>query len=171
MAHQLESQGQNLALLVLISPSPHQPNLSYSDPSTYGMSLRKFFYLLINLIKRRPLVPAIKNAFLNRVLWHWGVFHRFIPSEIHRWRRFLDDFNRARSSYTPKAYRGRITYFLREEFSRNPQKGIGDWYDIAVGGLDVRLVPGTINSMWWEPHVQILAEQLKACLDETQMNG
>lgn len=171
MAHQLESQGQNLALLVLMTPSPNQPNLSYSDPSAYGKSLGKFFYLLINLIKRRPLIPAIKNAFLNRILWHWRIFHRFIPIEIHRWRHFRDDFNEARLSYTPKAYRGRITYFLREEFSRDPQKGIGDWYDIAVGGLDVRLVPGTINSMWWEPHVQILAEQLKACLGEAQMNG
>jgi hypothetical protein len=69
-------------------------------------------------------------------------------------------------SYEPKPYQGRITCLLRDEFSHNQKRGIGDWYDIAVGGLDVRFVPGNIFTMWEEPHVQILADQLQVCLDE-----
>ena len=113
-------------------------------------------------------MPLIKSAFFNRVLWPWRIFHRFIPDEIHRLHRFLDALGRARLSYAPKAYHGRITCFLLEEFSHNHKKVIGDWSEIAVGGLDVRFVPGTILSMWQEPRVQILAEQLKACLDDAQ---
>jgi thioesterase domain-containing protein len=110
----------------------------------------------------------IKSAFFNRVLWPWRIFHRFIPDEIHRLRRFLVALGRARLSYAPKAYHDRITCFLLEEFPHNHKKVIGDWSDIAAGGLDVRFVPGTILSMWTEPHVQILAEKLKACLDDAQ---
>jgi len=69
-------------------------------------------------------------------------------------------------NHEPDAYQGRISCILRDEFAHNPKKGIGDWSDIAVGGLDVRFVPGDIFTMWKEPHVQILADQLQVCLDE-----
>jgi hypothetical protein len=71
-------------------------------------------------------------------------------------------------SYEPKAYHGRITFFLREEFSDVHKKVLGEWYDLSAGGTDIRFVPGNINTMWEEPHVQIFTEQLKACLDEAQ---
>jgi thioesterase domain-containing protein len=179
MAHQLESQGQNLALMLLLTPSPLKPNISTTNLDTYGGSLRKFFRLLIVLLKNllfillnnRPLIPAIYNAFSNRVLWHFRIFHRFIPIEIHRRRHFIAAFRRARFSYTPRAYQGRMTCFLREEFSHNHKKVIGDWYDLAVGGLEVRFVPGNIFTMWKEPHVQILAEKLTACLNEAKKNS
>ena len=99
------------------------------------------------------------------------IFHRFIPIEIHRFHRFIDALGRARLSYVPQIYNGRSTCLLLEKFSRNYKKVIGDWYEIADGGLDVRFVPGTILSMWQEPHVQILAEKLTACLKEAQKNS
>jgi len=176
MAHQLESQGQKVALIVLMSPAPLKPIISSTKLHTYYRYLywypRIYFRLLNILIKSRPRIPLIKSAFFNRVLWPWKIFHRFIPIEIHRFHRFLDALGRARLSYTPpQAYHGRITCFLREELSHDHKKAIGDWYEIAVGGLDVRFVPGTILSMWQEPHVQILAEKLIACLNEAQKNS
>ncbi|MDC3237176.1 amino acid adenylation domain-containing protein [bacterium] len=176
MAHQLESQGQHVALIVLMAPAHVKPIISSTKLHPYyrylNRHLRIYFRLLNILIKSRPRIPLIKSAFFNRVLWPWKIFHRFIPIEIHRFHRFLDALGRARLSYTPpQAYHGRITCFLREEFSHDHKKAIGDWYEIAVGGLDVRFVPGTILSMWQEPHVQILAEKLIACLNEAQKNS
>jgi thioesterase domain-containing protein len=171
MAHQLASQGQNIGLLVLFSPTPLKPIISSTKLYTYRRSLRRFFFLLNNLLKKRPLIPAIINAFLTRVLWHWRIFHRYLPRHIFRWRRFIAAFNRARFSYTPRAYQGRITCFLSDEFSLNHKKLIPDWYKLDAGGIDIRFVPGTINTMWQEPHVQILAEQLKACLEEAQKDS
>jgi thioesterase domain-containing protein len=168
MAHQLESQGQHVALIALMAPTPLKPIISSAKPSRFGKYLRIYFRLLMILIKSSPRIPLIKSAFFNRVLWPWRIFHRFIPDEIHRLRRFLVALGRARLSYAPKAYHDRITCFLLEEFPHNHKKVIGDWSDIAAGGLDVRFVPGTILSMWTEPHVQILAEKLKACLDDAQ---
>jgi thioesterase domain-containing protein len=168
MAQQLKLQGQNVALMVLMAPSPLKPIISSTKLEKYFRSLRIYFRLLNILIKSSPRIPLIKSAFFNRVLWRWKIFHRFIPVDIHRLRRFLDAFGTARLSYAPQAYHGRITCFLREEFSNNHKKVIGDWPEIAVGGLDVRFVPGTILSMWQEPRVQILAEQLKSSLDDAQ---
>ena len=79
IAHQLESQGQSIALLLLIAPIAARPNLSHSKLSTYGKFLRYFFRLLIGLTKKRPLLPAVYNAFFNRVLWHWKILRRYIP--------------------------------------------------------------------------------------------
>jgi aspartate racemase len=171
MADQLKSQGQDVTLLVLMTPGSFNPNESYNILSYYYHSLKKLLRLLFGLMKKRPLLPSIWHAFLNRVLWHWRIFHRFLPSDIHRWRRFINDFSKARKSYKPKTYRGRITYFIREEFSNDHKRAFGEWYDLAVGGIDIRFVPGTIVSMWQEPHVKILADQLRACLDEAQTDS
>jgi thioesterase domain-containing protein len=171
MAHQLESQGQNVALVVLMAPSPPKPIISSTKLENYIRSLRRYFWLLHILIKSSPRIPLIKSAFFNRVLWPWRIFHRFIPIEIHRLRRFLVALVRARLGYVPQTYQGRITCFSLKGLSRNHKKAIDDWYKIADGGLDVRFVPGTILSMWKEPHVQILAEKLKACLNEAQKNS
>jgi thioesterase domain-containing protein len=89
-----------------------------------------------------------------------------MPIELYRWRRFMEVFSKARRNYEPKAYQGRITCFLHDDFPRTPKKGIGDWYDLAVNEPDVRFVPGNIFSMWEKPHVQTLADQLKDSLDE-----
>ena len=116
-------------------------------------------------------MPAIKNSFFKRILYRLKIFHRYIPIEIHRQRRFLKSFFEARIRYKPEAYHGRITCIVLDEYESNPQKGLGDWQSLSVGGLDVRFVPGNIFTMWEEPHVQILAEKLTACLNEAQKNS
>jgi hypothetical protein len=76
-------------------------------------------------------------------------------------------------NYTPQVYHGRITCFICEKFSGNPQRRVRDWYDIAGGGLDFQFVPGTSEDIWRgrEPYAGILAEKLKACLEEAQTNS
>ena len=122
---------------------------------------------MIIVVKSRLVLPTIKHFFLNRVLWNLKICRRFIPVEIHRLHRLGDAFSKARKSYEPEAYQGRITCFLNDEFSNNKRR-IDDWHDLALGGLDVLLVPGNTFTMWREPHVKKLAEQLKGSLDEAQ---
>jgi amino acid adenylation domain-containing protein len=166
MAHQLEAQGQTVKLLALMSPSPLKPKRSSTIYSKYRKYLKVYYRLVVVHLKARPFLPALYNAFSNRVLWHFRILHRFMPVEIYRWRLFMVVFSKARRNYEPKAYQGRITCFLHDDFPRIPKKGIGDWYDLAVNEPDVRFVPGNIFSMWEKPHVQTLADQLKASLDE-----
>jgi thioesterase domain-containing protein/acyl carrier protein len=73
----------------------------------------------------------------------------------------------AMRNYTPKVYPGQLTLFrarMQPLFSSHrPDKG---WDRLAAGGLEIRVVPGNHLGMLQEPHVRVLAEQLKASLDE-----
>jgi thioesterase domain-containing protein len=42
------------------------------------------------------------------------------------------------------------------------------WGELAVGGLEIHEIPSTHLGMLQEPHVQVLAEKLKACIDRVQ---
>ena len=76
--------------------------------------------------------------------------------------------SKALRNYRPRIYPGRITLFrarMQPFFSsHDPEKG---WGKLAAGGLDVRVVPGNHLGMLQEPHIRILAEQLRTCLDRT----
>ena len=45
--------------------------------------------------------------------------------------------------------------------SHRPDKG---WRWVAAGGLDIKVIPGNHLGMLQEPHVKILAKELRACL-------
>ncbi len=81
---------------------------------------------------------------------------------------------RALSQYRPRMYPGRLTLFRArmQPFlsSHDPEKG---WGRLAAGGLDIRVIPGNHLGMLQEPHVRVLAAQLRACLDaaETGVTG
>ena len=42
------------------------------------------------------------------------------------------------------------------------------WSELAPGGLEIHDVPGNTFSMLQEPHVQVLAEKLRDCIDKAQ---
>jgi thioesterase domain-containing protein len=71
--------------------------------------------------------------------------------------------------YKPQTYPGALTLFrarMQPLFSsHDPDKG---WRRLAAGGVEVRVVPGNHLGMLKEPHVQVLAEHLRACLDRAQ---
>ena len=175
IAQQLKSHGQNVVFLALINAVPLQPHISSHSfiRGIYGGSLNYFLNRLFDFMRNRPLLPYIKYTFFNRILVNWRSFRRFVPINIQREYHFRESFTHALLNYTAHGYPGRITCIICEKFSGNPQSRVGDWYDIAGSGLDVRFVPGTIEDIWRgrEPYVRILAEQLKACLAEAQVDG
>jgi thioesterase domain-containing protein len=76
---------------------------------------------------------------------------------------------RALRSYRPQSYTGRLTLFrarMQPFFSsHDPHKG---WSRIAPGGIEVRNIPGNHLAMLQEPHVRILAKELRACLEKAR---
>ena len=88
----------------------------------------------------------------------------------------------AKRGYVPQVYPSKITLFRASEpsvftklylptpedwYNRDPLHG---WSNLADGGLEIHDVPGDHFSLFEEPHVQVLAEKLRACLDEGQTN-
>ena len=76
---------------------------------------------------------------------------------------------RALIEYRPLVYPTRVTLFRTQTiplfFSHGPDNG---WGRLAAGGVEVKVVPGNHLIMLREPHVQILAEELRVCLDKAQ---
>jgi thioesterase domain-containing protein len=71
--------------------------------------------------------------------------------------------------YEPRAYPYKINLFkatdLRGARARDATQG---WRMLAAGGVDVHRVPGDHMSLLRQPHVQVLAAKLAACLEEAQ---
>jgi amino acid adenylation domain-containing protein len=68
--------------------------------------------------------------------------------------------------FQPKTYRGRVSVFRarRQPLDRIRDKELG-WSKLALGGVDLHYVPGKHGeSVLREPHVRVLADELKQCL-------
>lgn len=92
--------------------------------------------------------------------------------EVSQAQPFIDlckaDF-RATQKYVLRPYPGRITLFKASQelagTSSDPTFGWSEW---AGGGVDIHVVPGNHATMVYKPYVAVLAEQLRACLDQVR---
>jgi thioesterase domain-containing protein len=73
------------------------------------------------------------------------------------------------SDYEPKFYSEKITLFRADDSFRTPDPRLG-WDGLADEAIECHDVPGDHYSILKTPNVQVLAEKLRACLDEAE-NG
>ncbi len=184
MARQLEAQGQRVALLALIDSAA--PNGSYDRvpwwrPGFYPKFLRNCAYWLGDFAKVKP---DLRREFVRRKL---GVMRKkilayfrpgrggpkpvileefidvsqFPEPELQLWQAHL----RAGTDYWPKPYGGRVTLFRTcgQPFlcSFDPRYG---WDELAAGGIEIVIIPGSHESIFVEPDVMALAGALKTAL-------
>jgi len=72
-------------------------------------------------------------------------------------------------NYVPQAYPGRVNLFRTKVQSNIAEEDSSmGWDKLAVGGTEVHHIPGNHLTMLRKPHIQVLAAQLKACI-ETQI--
>lgn len=70
----------------------------------------------------------------------------------------------AGDQYVAKPYPGKVDLFLANEAPfQDPTLG---WGKVAQGGVDIHLVQGNHLSIVSKPHVEILAKQLRNCLEQ-----
>ena len=65
------------------------------------------------------------------------------------------------------AYQGRVALFraAKQPPAKNPEPTIG-WAKFLSGRLEIHQVPGDHSNLVKDPNVQVLAEKLRACIDE-----
>lgn len=72
-------------------------------------------------------------------------------------------------NYVPQAYPKRINLFRTKVQSsiakEDPSMG---WDQLTVGGTEIHHIPGNHLTMLRKPHIQILAAQLRACIEKAQ---
>ncbi|MBD1922211.1 amino acid adenylation domain-containing protein [Funiculus sociatus GB2-A5] len=69
-------------------------------------------------------------------------------------------------NYSPQVYPNRITLFKTSVQLKTEQDTSMGWSNLAVGGVEIHNIPGNHLTMLKKPHVQVLCEQLKACIEK-----
>jgi amino acid adenylation domain-containing protein len=174
MAQQLHAQGEKVALLALLDARIPTADEEGADEDFEARLLIDFVrYFGLSLDPRDALARLPKNELLERVLEH-AKSAGLMPSdiEVSQAQPFIElckaDF-RATRNYELRRYPGRITLFKAGQelagCSSDPTLGWAEW---AGGGVDVHVVPGNHATMVYKPHVEVLAETLRACLDQVR---
>jgi aspartate racemase len=173
MAQQARAHGDEVALLAVFD--------TYG-PGFRTLSWRDRYRVDFHRTQLQRLGPRAKVSYalgrvrlidgkISRSLWvAWEIVHKVSQvtgAPLPRAFRQVEFANAyATRRYRPGAYLGRMTLFRAREqperYRRDPQLG---WGGVSVGGLDIHEVPGDHYTMWREPHVRVLAERLRGCLE------
>jgi thioesterase domain-containing protein len=90
-------------------------------------------------------------------------------SQAHRFVELLKSDFQASRNYELQRYPGRVTLFKANEdlAETSPDPTLG-WSEWANARVEVHVVPGNHANMVYEPHVKVLAEKLRDCLNHAQ---
>jgi thioesterase domain-containing protein len=177
MAQQLEAQGQKVALLALMDASAFAPEessaaamegtilLALAQDLGFGVDDATF---LSDRLSR--LAPDEQLTYVLERVKAAGLAPPDVElAQLRRHLHVLQTNLQARQSYRPQEYPGPITLLRASERSGVvPQDSTLGWGKLATGGVEVQTVPGNHYTMLREPHVQVLAERLRAILRAAQ---
>jgi len=180
MAQQLVAQGQKVALLALLDTHTSEALKQISSRELLSAHWSNFLQLgpTYVLKKAKDNVKGKIQSFndkLNHSLNEIGCkfyigIGRPLPNHLQDFT-FQQENIQASRNYVPQVYPGQVALFRSTDqiigVSSYADPLLG-WGELAAGGLEFHEVPGTHLGMLQEPHVQVLAEKLKACLDKAQ---
>lgn len=169
MARLLQLKKQKIAFLVMID-TPNAGSLQKPIPTNHWIYRIEHFQVLSALSAFMAKRTRKNNELLNKILltlkMRMSAWMDIIPEKRIKYVRRMNI--KARSTYKPGPYDGRITCILAEKTLkplRNPQNG---WERLAKGGIDIILLPLKHNTILTRPNVQMLADSLKNHLTKAQ---
>jgi aspartate racemase len=180
MAQQLIAQGQKVALLALLDTYASETVNQRLSGERLSAHWSKFLQLGSTYVLKKA-TDNVKgriqrfNDQLNHSLNEIGCkfylgIGRPLPNNLQDFT-FQQENIQASRNYLPQVYPGRVTLFRSRDqiidVSSYADPHLG-WGELAAEGLEFHEVPGTHLGILQEPHVQVLAEKLKACLDKAQ---
>ena len=187
MARQLREGGEQVALVALLDSAPS--NAGYEQMKWWqpGFSFKfalNLYYWLDDFFKAKP-EERLEFIFRKGRSWRRKLVRRllrfergtgevdleaiidvsrFPEHELRLWRIHLNLLNK----HVSRPYAGRVMLFrtrgqpvfcsLEEDFG---------WGGLAAGGVKIKMIPGSHESIFMEPEVRFLAGKLKSCLAET----
>jgi amino acid adenylation domain-containing protein len=174
MAQQLHAQGQRVALLALLDGRIPTPDETFPEEDAEAiLMVERYFGISFGPMESLAQLPKDEQlAFMLEQAKSAGL----IPAEldVSQARRFVELLRsdlRATQIYGLRRYPGRITFFKASETlagaAKDPDPTMG-WSEWASGGVEVHVVPGNHANLMYEPHVEVLAEKLTACLNLAQ---
>jgi thioesterase domain-containing protein len=174
MAQQLLAQGQPVGLLAFLdttipSGTANQDFTAGEDRSgrEYGLDLTLEEVGQLGADEQLPyLFEHIRKLGLIEAHAPMGVVQQFLGDL----KRLFHSHLQLAHEYALRPYPGRITLFrpLEVPVDVGPTPEHRGWGRLA-GAIDVYFVPGQHHTMVNEPHVQVLAERLRACLQQAKV--
>ncbi|MEE4359075.1 MAG: amino acid adenylation domain-containing protein [Desulfococcaceae bacterium] len=148
MALQLKKQGQETAFLGIID-SLREPGFIYKDKVRHAGEKG------IDPGSLRMQIPERPRSFAT-----------FAPEHLReRVDRTENAHFRAMEFYNPENIRPcKITFFWAENTAGDRTSLRSEWTQLSEGEAEIFFVPGNHNTVIQEPHVRVLAEKLKDCL-------
>jgi NADPH:quinone reductase-like Zn-dependent oxidoreductase/thioesterase domain-containing protein/acyl carrier protein len=184
MARQLMSQGHRIALLTIIDSSPHA-RTSWNTRRIRNFVLNLILWLWYGILPRTPhqhykafmrLFRRVKRKIAKllgrppaksleeEVAEQFAVFQ--VPERV---RAVCEGNFLAYLKYRPPSYAGQVLLFRARAQpifgEHNPDMG---WGSFITGGLTIRHIWGTHDTILTEPTVRALAKELKAALDQVE---
>ncbi|MBD2741503.1 non-ribosomal peptide synthetase [Coleofasciculus sp. FACHB-1120] len=170
MAQQLQKAGHKVALLAVLDTSAPVSN---NKPSFWGglkflmttgaRYIWPYFMDYFDLIADtdKPQSKLISQESKKRIL-------KELKSKSIL--RVFQANSQAALSYVPQAYPRKITLLKNSEQSiaANQDPSMG-WGELAGGGMEIYNIPGNHLTMLKKPHVQVLTEQLRTCIENAQV--
>ena len=167
MAQQLVKRGKSVPFLAILDQGPTIPYPEPEDLPAYLIHVfGKHVPVTVEELRALPEEEQVPLVYQRARAVNWLLpdvsleqFHRFVRMlkvQADAWRR-----------YEPQPYPGCITLFrAQEQPPEAPSERDMGWAALAQGGVDVRDVPGDHLSMLQEPHVRVLAKEMRRCLEQ-----
>ncbi|WP_373530791.1 amino acid adenylation domain-containing protein [Nostoc sp.] len=179
MAQQLQRSGEEVALLAVLdtlAPIPGNiPSLGNGLKFMLTTVARyiwpfflDYFYLIIAIAKNRINSILKKDATVN-LISEESKLRLLSELAIRPMLRVFYANSQAVLNYVPQAYPKKINLFRTKTQSsiakEDPSMG---WDQLAVGGTEIHHIPGNHLTMLRKPHIQVLATQLRGCIEKAQ---
>ena len=186
IAQQLKKQDEEIALLFLLDPSPpdngkffHKFTVSRNGKGKMDEWRAEVSRHWSNLIHLRPrelvtyiaerisgqivdLAATLANMSKKIICLVYVRIGRRLPPGLRRF--YLRGVHkRAMRNYVPETYSGDVVVFRAQESTREWRSV---WSNLVHGKLEIYEVPGTHQTFYQEPNVQVWAKTLKHYLDK-----
>ncbi|MEH2372336.1 non-ribosomal peptide synthetase [Nostoc sp.] len=179
MAQQLQKSGEEVALLAVLDTLAPIPGSVPSLANGFKFMLTTvaryiwpffldYFYLIIAIAKNRIHSILKEDATVN-VISEESKLRLLSELAIRPMLRVFYANSQAVLNYVPQAYPKGINLFRTKVQSSiaNEDASMG-WDQLIVGGTEIHHIPGNHLTMLRKPHIQVLAAQLRACIEKAQ---
>jgi thioesterase domain-containing protein/acyl carrier protein len=184
MAQQLQDSGEEVALLALLDtmlPRPDAGDSNEEEKSVLRAALEMALAMSdesdkpgVTLGEMRKVMPSeMIKQLLEEVAP--GLVDVVLPEveelEVENLARVFKAVEQLIRDYEIRGYKGEMTLFVAtEERERaEEEEEIKRWREVAEGGLQVHRAPGKHMNFVSPPHVTVLAELLRECIDRTHV--
>ncbi|MDF5727929.1 MAG: amino acid adenylation domain-containing protein [Rhizonema sp. PD38] len=173
IAQQFQEQNQQVSFLGLLDVSAvHMASEEFQELDDAAFLVKEYNDIPLSLEYLQQLEPDERRFYIIEQFRQLNLIPPdFGRDQTQRLLKIVESQYRAINSYRPQTYPGKIILFQASEGAAiSSQDSTLGWGELATEGVEIHWVSGNHRTMLQEPHVQVLAKQLRACLEKLQAN-